>query len=603
VPRKREKSKEDPATQAYLAGLSALHGHPLFLPLLRRATVTRNDSWSRCPADAWAVVSQNGCIHIHPSRRATSEEWIWVIAHCALHLGFGHFQKRARADLWNIACDVFVNRFLADLKLGRLPAGVEIPSALPSGLPLASENALYDWLFERGVPAELRGGGTAGNGPDMLWIENRWTTAAPSDDWKELLGEGLRHAVTAAVDVAAGKVSTLAGGRGRTTPSQRARSWFMSNYPLLGSLAAAFTLIEDAEICRRMDIHVAAVDPEAREIYVNPLIALNDIEARFVMAHELLHVGLRHQARCQGRDPYLWNVACDYVINDWLMEMDIGQPPKFGFLRDPELKGLSAEAVYDRIVQDLRKYRKLSTLRGTGLPDILPGKPEWWALGPGVDLDRFYRDCLNRGLFQHQEQGRGLLPAGLIEEIEALAQPPIPWDVELAQWFDHHFPPKERRRTYARPSRRQMATPDIPRPRYMPVDDGSIRTFAVLLDTSGSMDRKLLAQALGAIASYSAARDVDRVRLVFCDAAVYDQGYVPPEDIAGRVRVKGRGGTVLQPGLDLLDKSRDFPQEGPVLIITDGWCDVLRVRRDHAFLVPAGNRLPFVPKGPVFWVS
>jgi predicted metal-dependent peptidase len=148
-----------------------------------------------------------------------------------------------------------------------------------------------------------------------------------------------------------------------------------------------------------------------------------------------------------------------------------------------------------------------------------------------------------------------------------------------------------------------MATPEIPRPRYVPFDDGSIRTFAVLLDTSGSMDRKLLAKALGAFASYSVAREVDRVRLVFCDAAVYDQGYVPPEDIAGRVRVKGRGGTVLQPGLDLLDKSRDFPQKGPVLIITDGFCDVLRVRRDHAFLVPAGNGLPFVPGGPVFWVS
>jgi len=40
-----------------------------------------------------------------------------------------------------------------------------------------------------------------------------------------------------------------------------------------------------------------------------------------------------------------------------------------------------------------------------------------------------------------------------------------------------------------------------------------------------------------------------------------------------------------------------------VLIITDGWCDVLRIRRDHAFLVPAGNQLPFLPKGPVFWVS
>lgn len=556
-----------------------------------------------CPRDGWAVVTSNGTIHVHPKRRAAPEEWTWILAHALLHLGFGHFQKRARADLWNLACDLFVNRFLADLKLGRRPAEIETAGLLPPGLPTTSENALYEWLFERGVPPELTGGGTAGpTAADMIWDESRWGRA--DLDWKALLGEGLRNAVTAAVDVAGGRVSTLAGDRGRSTPSRRAHSWFMSNYPLLGSLASSFKLIEDASVCRGLDIRIAAVDAEAREIYVNPRVALDDAEARFVLAHELLHVGLRHQARCQGRDPYLWNVACDYVINDWLMEMDIGSPPSFGLLHDPELKGMSAEAVYDRIVTDLRKYRKLATLRGPGLGDMLPGRNRrWWETGEGVALDQFYRSCLGQGLLWHRDQGRGLLPAGLIEEIEALAQPPVPWDVELAQWFDHHFPPKERRRSYARPSRRQMATPDIPRPRLVPVDDGSVRTYAVLLDTSGSMDRKLLAKALGAIASYSVAREVDLVRLVFCDAAVYDEGYVRPEEIAGRVRVKGRGGTVLQPGLDLLDKALDFPQEGPVLIITDGWCDVLRVRRDHAFLVPAGNRLPFVPKGPVFWVS
>jgi hypothetical protein len=52
--------------------------------------------------------------------------------------------------------------------------------------------------------------------------------------------------------------------------------------------------------------------------------------------------------RCQGRDQYLWNVACDYVINGWLMEMGVGEFPASGALFDPALKGLSVEAVYDR---------------------------------------------------------------------------------------------------------------------------------------------------------------------------------------------------------------------------------------------------------------
>ena len=82
------------------------------------------------------------------------------------------------------------------------------------------------------------------------------------------------------------------------------------------------------------------------------------------------------------------------------------------------------------------------------------------------------------------------------------------------------------------------------------------------------MDRALLAKALGAIASYSIAREVPAVRVVFCDAAVYDQGYMPPEAIAGRVRVRGRGGTVLQPGIDLLNQAKDFPKDAPLLVIT-----------------------------------
>jgi hypothetical protein len=69
------------------------------------------------------------------------------------------------------------------------------------------------------------------------------------------------------------------------------------------------------------------------------------------------------------------------------------------------------------------------------------------------------------------------------------------------------------------------------------------------------------------------------------------------------MQVRGRGGTVLQAGVDLLERADDFPVDGPILIITDGYCDVVRVRREHAYLVPAGARLPFTPRGPVFRVQ
>ncbi len=296
---------------------------------------------------------------------------------------------------------------------------------------------------------------------------------------------------------------------------------------------------------------------------------------------------------------------CDYIINSWLVEMAVGQMPGMGLLYDPELKGESAEAIYDRMATDLRRFRKLGTFRGVGVGDILDGEgPAWWQAGDGVTLDEFYRSSLSQGLTYHHEQGRGYLPGDLEEEIRTLSQPPIPWDVELARWFDQYFPPPEKVHSSARPSRRQSSTPDIPRPRWVPAPDWEAgRTFGVLLDTSGSMDRELLAKALGTIASYSISREVPVVRVVFCDAITYDQGYLAPEAIAQSVKVRGRGGTILQPGVDLLERAEDFPADGPLLIITDGICDRLQVRREHAYLVPRGHSLPFVAHGPVFSIS
>jgi hypothetical protein len=55
--------------------------------------------------------------------------------------------------------------------------------------------------------------------------------------------------------------------------------------------------------------------------------------------------------------------------------MGVGAKPP-GLLYDPALKGWSADAVYDRNATDLRRYRKLATLRGVGLGDMLGGDGE-----------------------------------------------------------------------------------------------------------------------------------------------------------------------------------------------------------------------------------
>ncbi|ODS60648.1 MAG: hypothetical protein ABS37_17420 [Acidovorax sp. SCN 65-108] len=602
--------KHNPATQAFAAGMAMVKVHPIFGPLAHRAYWVRTPA-SQCPADGWLVVLQNGTIHVHPKRHAEAAEWAFVLARGMLSYAMDFFQ-RDRGDwaAWSAACDVASTRFLATVKFGNCPHDMQMPVDTPAW----DEDRWYRQFGENGVPEWAAGLGLAGARTTSLQAPEDWSQAPPAqrrygfastqETWSEVFAAGIANSVTQAVEIAAGTRTAL-GANTRSAPrsvTERARSWFISSFPLLGSMVAAFEILEDAELCRREEVMVAAVDETLRTIYLNPAAGLSEQETRFVLAHEILHVALRHMDRQRGRDHYLWNVACDYVINDWLIQMQVGSAPALGLLHDLELRGLSAEEVYDRIVVDLRRMRKLQTLAGQQ-GDMLQRRLRTDRV-PFTDLDAFYKEQLGKGLMLHESQGRGLLPAGLLEEIHALLQPPIPWEVELARWFDHHFPPIETRRTYARLIRRQSATPDIPRP-HVGLDsrwrDG--RTFGVVLDTSGSMDKHTLAKALGSIASYAEAKDVPAVRVVCCDAAPYDLGYLPAHDIAHRVQIQGRGGTVLQPAITLLENSADFPKEGPLLIITDADCDHLDVLRPHAYLLAPGRRLPFTPRGDVFTMN
>ncbi len=519
-----------------------------------------------------------------------------------------HFDKEKMPEncenaLWNFACDLFVAKFLADIKFGE--AVCSNPADVLAG-SLTDEKKIYAHLLEGiSVKGESISNiyGTA-SGMDMIGLENPNVYDKEKNEYNPFAA-GFANALSSAVTVTVGKAGGHIGDN-RMSEGREAAKWFVNHYPLLGSLASSFGIIEDYTYCVHEEIQVAGVNVSAGEIYLNPAVVLGAEELKFVMAHEFLHAGLGHQERCRGRDSYLWNVACDYVINGWLCEMKVGEMPE-GSLYDESLKNKSAEEIYDLILTDMRKYHKLDTFRGYGKGDMMAGK----GVGirgkqtPGMTMDEFCRNALMQGLEYQQSYGRGYLPAGLVQEIRALAMPPIGWDVELARWFEEQFPYMDKIRTYARPSRRQGATPDIPRPRYMQAEfKEDARTFGVILDTSGSMSAKAMGMALGSIASYAAVREVPYARVVFCDADAYDAGYLSPEDVAGRVEVKGRGGTMLQPGIDLLECAKDFPKDGPILIITDGEIeDKLTIRRKHAYLIPKGKNLPFRAKGQVFYFS
>lgn len=600
--------------QIFLQGYSQLEAHPLLQHLNGDVYLKGKHTSGKGSA---AAVEKSGKVYINTYAKLNANEWAYVLAHCLLHLAFGHFDEENipydqegnfNKKLWNKACDIYIARFLEDIQFGE---PLHPDPAHSYTIKLDNERKIYQHLIYLGDKGDKQEYGTNSEDLlDMIGIEHPVVYKDnTSNPYSLHFSMSIAHSVTNAVNTAGGH--NPLDLQAKDTPVMNAAQWFLTHYPLLGGIASSFKVIEDYELCLKYEIHIAAVDASIGEIYVNPAANLSKEEWKFVLAHEFLHAGLAHHKRCLGRDKYLWNVACDYVINDWLLEMKVGSMPEEGLLYDKELHGLSAEAIYDKIVKEMRKFKKHATFRGYGHGDIMADHgPSFGGLGKGMEhkgisLDEFFKNALREGFDFYNTNTRGYLPAGLVAEIRALSMPPIPWEVELGKWFDEQFPPLEKHRSYARPSRRQGSTPDIPRPRYtLQEQDMENRTFGVVVDTSGSMSANQIGLALGAIASYAISKEVPFVRVVFCDADAYDAGYMSPEDIAGRVKVTGGGGTILQPGVTLIEKTKDFPSNGPILIITDGFIEErLHITREHAYLLPKGHRLPFVPKGKVFYFT
>src|SRR5215468_5435087 len=78
--------------------------------------------------------------------------------------------------------------------------------------------------------------------------------------------------------------------------------------------------------------------------------SLTPEELEGVLAHEVSHCALGHHCRRGSRKKRLWNVACDYAINPILLKNGLVLPA--GALVNSDYEGLSAEQIYERLLQE-----------------------------------------------------------------------------------------------------------------------------------------------------------------------------------------------------------------------------------------------------------
>lgn len=308
-------------------------------------------------------------------------------------------------------------------------------------------------------------------------------------------------------------------------------------------------------------------------VYYDPswLKKLTPLQMAFCLTHEINHGIRAHCKRVGERDPMLWNIASDMEINDDLptdnictQEFSPVFPASFGLP-----KGLSAEKYYE-LLKKQAKHIKIKVNCGSGAHghsedhekkdgDQQDGK------GTGDKPDDGQVGEEEQDLIRHAvaqaAKAAGDLPKGMQRWVDETLNPTVPWQTLLSRYMraSSQIAAGCLDYTYSRPSRRRW--PGVVLPRMI----GRKATAAIVFDTSGSMSKDLLSQALAETRGIAKAGNMNSV-VYFVDAQVASTAKAGDYDLANRL--KGGGGTDMCVGIRAALEGA--PKPDVIVVLTDG---------------------------------
>lgn len=313
-----------------------------------------------------------------------------------------------------------------------------------------------------------------------------------------------------------------------------------------------------------------AVD-DSQRLYYDPDLDLEPKVLASYLVHELLHLVDRHPERGAACDvstdeeAAIFNTAADcalyalmrtgkWYIKDHLrpehFNMEPGRPVE-DYYR--ELRGQ-----YDCAP---RPYPYIG--QGSCGSSATGHRAQWEQ--PRTERGSMSRDILRRHIAEAMrihEKIHGSIPHGyerLVDDI--LGTPKVPWRRLLTYLLrGAAYNPGNVDFSRARPSKRQQATPDVIRPSMVQPSPH----VAVVVDTSGSMSRDDLTDALSEVAGVIRATECSEgLRVYSCDSSVAAVSQVWH---AGQVALHGGGGTNMVKGL------REAAEHRPdvIIVVTDG---------------------------------
>lgn len=136
-------------------------------------------------------------------------------------------------------------------------------------------------------------------------------------------------------------------------------------YPFFGSIVA------NVEYVNNENIPTAATD--GKKIYYNKkfLDSLSVDEQIFLFAHEVCHIAFNHILRSDGKDPYIWNLATDAVINAFLKKD--GLKIIVGGVEMDNAINYDAEELYEKLLNEEQQHGQLKSESGSSSKQNIDG--------------------------------------------------------------------------------------------------------------------------------------------------------------------------------------------------------------------------------------
>jgi predicted metal-dependent peptidase len=253
-----------------------------------------------------------------------------------------------------------------------------------------------------------------------------------------------------------------------------ARVGLLLRHPFFGNMATRLRIVAADDW-----LPTAAVD--GRNLYFNTQFfnAMSNKEIEFVIAHEILHCVFDHLGRRLDRNPMIYNIAADYIVNNLLVRDRIGEKPKIvDCFQDFKYDGWTSEEVYDDIYETAKKNGEeyLKQL-GEMLDEHLEGLGDEEGEGDGdageeqdangnnvskkkpkysKEEMRKIKDEIKEGMLSAaQAAGAGNTPAEIQRMIKELTEPKMNWREILRQQIQSTIKSDY---TYMRPNRKGWHT-------------------------------------------------------------------------------------------------------------------------------------------------